>query len=262
MTIAVANTTNTHSWQYALDRLNDLATAMSNKVVTVNSNTASGNAVVNGTFQANIGKFDTLQANGDTITISSNVYYSGTNATFSVGNSTVNAVMNSTYLSIASMLHGNSTVNVFSNSTTVSISNNLVLNSTGMRLGNTTANLVINSSSISINGQEIVDLDNVINVNVPSSTTLVDSFLIDTYRGVEYSMSIKNLDANGYQMSKVHVLQDGGGALIAEFGVLYSNNQLGVFTANANSTHGRVYLTLGSGVSNVQVKASRTPLPV
>lgn len=265
MTIAVANTTNTHSWQYALDRLNDIATAISTKVITVDSNTTSGNGVVNGSFQANIGKFDTILANGNLLTITSNSFFSDTNATVTVGNSTINALMNSTYLSISSINQGNSTVNTFSNSSYVGVANSLVttlLNRSGFSTGNSTANLVINSSSISINGSLIASAADIVNTQIQSSTTVVDAFAMDTYRGAEYSVTIKNLDANGYQMSKVHVLQGGSDSISAEYGVLYTNNQLGTFTANSNATHSRLYLTLASGISNVQVKAVRSLLPV
>lgn len=48
MTIAVANSALSNSMMYLITRVNELADAMSNKVVTVASNTTTGNAVVNG----------------------------------------------------------------------------------------------------------------------------------------------------------------------------------------------------------------------
>ena len=52
MTVTVANTSNTSTFQYWLDRTNELADAMTTKAVTVDSNSATGNVTVNGTFTA------------------------------------------------------------------------------------------------------------------------------------------------------------------------------------------------------------------
>lgn len=54
MTYEVANVANTNTFDYWRIRTNELATAMSNVVVTTNSNTAVGNAAITGTFTANI----------------------------------------------------------------------------------------------------------------------------------------------------------------------------------------------------------------
>lgn len=65
MTVAVANVANTNTFDFWRNRTNELANAMSTVAVTVNSNTATGNAAISGRFIAN---------------------------TISVGNSTVNTV--------------------------------------------------------------------------------------------------------------------------------------------------------------------------
>lgn len=53
MTITVANTSNTNTFEYWVNRTNELADAMTTKVVTTDSNTASGNAAISGNFYAN-----------------------------------------------------------------------------------------------------------------------------------------------------------------------------------------------------------------
>jgi hypothetical protein len=53
MTVEVAQTSNTNTWQYFVNRVNELADAMSNVAVTTDSNTASGNAAISGTFTSN-----------------------------------------------------------------------------------------------------------------------------------------------------------------------------------------------------------------
>ena len=53
MTVTVANTSNTNTFDYWRNRTNELATAMSTKAVTTDSNTATGNAAITGRFTAN-----------------------------------------------------------------------------------------------------------------------------------------------------------------------------------------------------------------
>jgi hypothetical protein len=59
----------------------------------------------------------------------------------------------------------------------------------------------------------------------------VDSFPIATYRGGEYEIAIRSGTTNGYQISKMLVLQDGGNGYITEYGIVSSNGSLGSFTA-------------------------------
>ena len=54
MTVEVAQTSNTTTFEYWLNRTNELANAMSTVVVSTNSNTAAGNAAITGTLTANV----------------------------------------------------------------------------------------------------------------------------------------------------------------------------------------------------------------
>lgn len=54
MTVTVANTTLTNTFDYWRNRTNELADAMTTKAVTTESNTAIGNAAISGTFTANV----------------------------------------------------------------------------------------------------------------------------------------------------------------------------------------------------------------
>lgn len=54
MTIDVANTTLTNTFEFLVNRAAELADAMSTKVVTTNSNTTTGNSAITGTFSANV----------------------------------------------------------------------------------------------------------------------------------------------------------------------------------------------------------------
>lgn len=66
MTVEVANTGTTNTWQYFLNRVNELATAMTTKVVTTDSNTASGNAAISGAFTANVLIANTVRVSNST----------------------------------------------------------------------------------------------------------------------------------------------------------------------------------------------------
>lgn len=133
MTYTVANVSNTSTFYYWKERTNELATAMSNLVVTVNSNAAIGNAQINGTFTANnliISGNATLKAiiannslgtSGQVITtngsaiywsslsqigINQDLQYTWTNnhyfgANVSVGNSSVNVAVTSSGITLA-----------------------------------------------------------------------------------------------------------------------------------------------------------------
>lgn len=54
MTVTVAQISNTNTFEYAFNRVNELANAMSTVVVSTESNTAVGNAAITGTFTANV----------------------------------------------------------------------------------------------------------------------------------------------------------------------------------------------------------------
>lgn len=54
MTVTVANVANTNTFDFWKNRTNELADAMTNKVVTVNTAATTGNAAITGTFTANV----------------------------------------------------------------------------------------------------------------------------------------------------------------------------------------------------------------
>lgn len=241
MTVAVANTELTNTFEYMRGRINELADAMTNKVVTVDATTTSGNAVVNGTVVGVTLVANTALRGGNTTTsntleVSSNLNISGVQ--FSVG---ANVLATSERLFV-----GNSTVNSVVNSTTISMSGNLTVNSTALTIGENT-----------ITANALFNLPATINTTTSgTSEQIVDSFLLATYRGSEYVVTITDTGANAYQMSKLLVLQDGGDGLATEYGVLFTNNQLGTFSSNANSTHCRLVFT--PTVSATRIKGFKT----
>jgi len=159
MTVTVANTANTNTFDYWRNRTNELADAMTNKTVTVDSNTATGNAVVNGhfvsgTLVANVALRGGNTSTFNTLTISSNVVVS-TGNTITVGNSSVNTQITSgnLFLNGSTLVIGNTDSNVTSNSSTLTI-------------GNSTVNVTINSTSLDSSNPFIFAANSAVTVSI------------------------------------------------------------------------------------------------
>jgi hypothetical protein len=95
LTVTVANTANTNTVQFWRLRTNDLASAMTSKVVSVDSNAAVGNAVITGALQVNTLAITSVGSISGNITISTNVTATarvnlgaGANVMITTGNST------------------------------------------------------------------------------------------------------------------------------------------------------------------------------
>lgn len=212
MTVTVANTALTNSFDYWRTRTNEIAYALSNQVVTV-SGTVSGNAVVNGYFMANNIVATTIRG----------------------GNLTATGV--------------------------ITVTSNLVVNGVLFTVGNSSINTVINSTSITVNGVLIPTVNYTVNTQTAgTSAQLIDTFVVATHRGADYVLTVKDNAANAYQIQKSIVIQDDGSSYLSTYGVIWSNTNLGTFSANSNSTHSRLYFT--PTVSNSQVKGVRTMVVV
>lgn len=105
MTVTVANTALTNTFDYWRTRTNEIAYALSNQVVTV-ANPVTGNAVVNGYVSSNNLVATTIRggniSTSAVLTVTSNLAVNGT--IFTVGNSTINTVINSTSITVNSVL--------------------------------------------------------------------------------------------------------------------------------------------------------------
>lgn len=262
MTVAVANTSNTSTFHYWLSRTNELADAMSNKAVTVGSNAAVGNAEITG-YMFLTGIIANSVSGGNTtviapVYVTSNVFIVDSNI-ITIGNSTSNAYLKRTELNISNTF--------IANTTKILLGSNITFTTNDLTIGNSTVNTYVNSSTITINGVIIntsssaVALPEVAILSMNTRTTgtsaqIVDSFEIATYRAAEYMLTIKDNAANGHQVNKLLVLYDGSDASITDYGIIFSNTDLGTFTANANATHCRLLLT--PTIANSQVKGSKT----
>lgn len=187
----------------------------------------------------------------------------------SMGNTTINVIANSSTIVVGNTVHltqtrltvGNSAINVSSNSTILSISTpaaNAFVNSTSINLVNSSVNFSIVKPTaaqvtagnfyLSSNGWAQVEIPDLGISNLAITTTgtsaqLFDSFEKSNIRSVEYTISITNNSANGYQTQKLLTYHYNGDIDLTEYAILMSNGSLGTFTANVNTSHGRIYFT-------------------
>ena len=224
MTVTVANTANTNTFDYWRNRTNELADAMTNKTVTVDSNTATGNAAITGTFSANV---------------------------LFLGNTTVNSTSNST-----SIVFGNTVQNTVVNTSSIVFGNtvqNTVVNTSSIFISNSTSNLTISIPTTSqyangkfflnANGSFVLVQDTVRgNIETSGTTnTEIDNYLTNTFASAEYLLAVKDNNANNYQSSKILITHDVDNAYLSEYAIIVSNNYVGSFFANSNTSHVRLY---------------------
>ena len=224
MTITVANTANTNTFDYWRNRTNELADAMTNKTVTVDSNTATGNAAITGTFSANV---------------------------LFLGNTTVNSTSNST-----SIVFGNTVQNTVINTSSITFGNtvqNTVVNTSSIFISNSTSNLTISIPTTSqyANGKFFLNangsftlVEALIKGNIETSGTTnteINNYLTNTFASAEYLLAVKDNNANNYQSSKILITHDVDNAYLSEYAIIVSNNYVGSFFANSNTSHVRLY---------------------
>jgi hypothetical protein len=188
MTITVANTEITNTFDYWRVRTNELANAMTVNAVTVGGDPAEGDAEITGIFTAN------------SLSIANNI----------------------------NLANSSSGVNIIIPTTTQAANGQYYLNANGAWAIASVYN-------------------NTITTNDPIAQEM-DNYPISGYNAAEYLVHIKNLDANGYTITKLLTYHDTGFGYVTEYGIMNSNSSggvatLGVFSANANSTHVRVYIT-------------------
>lgn len=123
----------------------------------------------------------------------------------------------------------------------------------------TVGDVVINSSAIVVGGIILETGGSSFTTTTTGATPqVIDYFDKLTYRSADYVLSIKDNNANAYQASKILVVHDGSvtDAQMIEYGIVYTNTAMGIMSANANSTHVRVFFTPVS--TNTTVKGSKT----
>lgn len=266
--------TATDTFQTWVDITNEIVDFCNTEVVSVNSTGTyvTGDGFVNGHFGSNLFSTATLRG-GNTgtlavLTIETNTFITG--ARLYIGNSTVNSVMNSVSVSWSNSTltaniggGGASFGNSFINTIAIGVGANVTINTSSLFVGNSTVNTVVNSSSLNIN--DVNHTSFTTNTNSSGSNFVVDSFNLSTFRAGQYTISIKDTStsANAYQVSQLLVTHVTDNAYVTEYGIITTNSSvgtLGVFSANANTTH--VKLNFVPSVANTTVKGSRILITV
>lgn len=188
MTVLIANVdSTTDTFGQWVSKTNIIADALSNKVVSTNSNTATGNAAISGTFTANAYFGNTLSGGNTSasanLTVSSNVIFSqnvyfsssrislglAANVQINGGNSSVRVLAVNTAASntlVVTRLNTSdlSDFNVSANTANGGFlvynsangfwysTNNVNFTGSGISVGNSSVNVTINSTSVAVNG--------------------------------------------------------------------------------------------------------------
>lgn len=264
---------NTHYFENVIAQLNVVINAVSNRVITANTNAngalTTGNTYVNGTFSVSVlSAFTELRGGNvqtsNTLFVTSNLSQNST-FNYSVGSATANLVINST-----SVLISNTTASAELNKTTVRVGNstvNSVLNTTSLAISNSTANINITVPTanqvsdgkyyLNANGSWVEIAEYTANVETTgTSAQIIDSWLLNSYYGMEYSIAINDNNANNRSITKLLLVQDGGtDTYFNEYAVVSSNTaNLGSYSSNANSTHVRLYFTPVSTNTTIKVR--------
>ena len=98
------------------------------------------------------------------------------------------------------------------------------------------------------------------NTTVGYGQQAVDTFSTTTYRSADYVISIKDNNANGYQITKILIVHDGGTSYATEYGTMATNTSLGIFSTDINNGNVRLLVTPTS--TSTTMKISRTTLVV
>jgi hypothetical protein len=161
-------------------------------------------------------------------------------------------------------------------STTISVGNstpNVVINTTSIAMTNTTANLVLNIPTVNqiANGNYFLSSNsnwiyNPISTYISNSTGIssikvLDAFTKSQYRIADYVINVSDDNANSFHSTRLFVTHDNDatGAYITEYSTITTNataGVLGVFSANANTTH--VKLNFVPTIANATIKVIRT----
>jgi hypothetical protein len=278
MTVNIANNTaNTNAVSYLVARVNELATALKTLVVTTNSNTTSGNSVVNGTFQAltlvanAIGGSATINANGSigaaaNLTFTTNVIL-GANA-YVTGQSLFTGNVTANNVSVNGSLNA---VNVLISGTFAAsnLSVNALSAQASIKIGTGSANITIASANstlitdgnyfLSANGSWVYKTPALTNNSVTTtgtSTQVIDSYSkASGFMGAEFLIYVTDNVSNNKYLTKILALYDGGVNTITEFGSIIANTDVGVFQGTTNVTH--VILNFTPVSANTTVKYTR-----
>jgi len=170
------------------------------------------------------------------------------NGSTTSGNSFLSGVFSASVLAASTLRGGNvqssGNLTVTSN---VTLQHNVVVTGTRLQVGN-----VVVTNDSAIGSKSTANLDG-------TSAAEVDSFAFSEILGQEYVVQVKNRNNNAdTQLTKALVLHNQANAFYSEFGQVYSNVSIATVSANANSTHVRLYIS--PSVANVSLSITATPV--
>lgn len=210
MTITVANTQTTSTFDYWRVRTNELAYAMSHNAVTVGGAAAIGDAEITGTLTAGTIVTGTLSID----------------TSISTGSPTIRSVVNSTAIGLV-----NNSANVYLTiPTPAQISN-------GQYFLNANSQWAIVPTSTPISNNQLTTTGTVYQ--------LLDAYRIDAYNGAEYLISTTDNTANGYSITRLMTYHDTGVGYSTEYSTMFSNATSGListFVANVDGYFARLWV--------------------
>ena len=224
-----------------------------------------------GAFSSNVNVSGTLNLSASGLKFSDSTTL--TTASFSVGGGS-NGYVQFYDSTTTSKLNSNSNLTFTSNNTltllgTLNVTTSNATTANVTTLNGVTANVVtLNSNSVVSNTANVVTLNSnsvVSNTHqyayntvttgtfaiANTSTVTIDSFPTATFRSGEYTIQIVDGGTN-YHVTKILVLHDGTTPLTTEYGTIYNNISLGVFSADINAGSVRIRLTPSVGSGNVK----------
>jgi hypothetical protein len=110
----------------------------------------------------------------------------------------------------------------------------------------TVGDVVVNTSDITINGVSVSDVSGITKFTFDTETTatqLIHTYSKLDYRGSEYVVTVEDQNDNAHQISKILTIHDTGNSYATEYGVVWTNTNLGIYTSNADATEVRLYFT-------------------
>lgn len=170
------------------------------------------------------------------------------------------SVQNSNTINLQSNISGNSSITIFLGNSTVNATVNSSVVNVGTLVANAAAINYLTLEQIQMGNTIIQDLS--IHQGVGGAPVLLDSWLLAGFRSAEYFVNIDDLASSNWGCTKLAVVQGGGNVLMTEWASLYtSGTPVGTFSANSNVTHVTVWFTTG-GSANANITATKTMLRI
>lgn len=234
-----------------------LGNTSSNVIINSSSISVNGGALVSNNAKDSVAWENTLigTVNRINFVAGNNVFLNVTNDS---GDGQVNVQINAVATSGAAIIGGTNSA--------IQFNDNMNFGGDGTKLSFDKVNSILTcanviTSNVYVMGQSILTAANTSAAVASVGPDTVEAFNKTTYRSGEFTYSIKNNSANGYQAGKLIVLNDDTNAQLEEYGVSFSNSLLGAFNTSSNATHILVQFTPLSSLSYT-FKSFKTLIPV